>query len=660
MQQAVIEPTQATENAPAQSSGRVVVSVEVILYLILIGLSLVIRFADLDTVAIAPAETHNALAAFHAAYPIDGLEAPLSDSPVQFWLQRLAFTTIDKGEAGARFFTAIAGVILALVPLLFRDLLGRVRVFIMVVLLTFSPVLLVDSRMSSDIIWAMLFAGIGLWALWRYFAHENNAAIGVWAVVLFTAMALLAGPSGLMLAFILLFAGVIALGFTSLDANATDETPPDDYVANVRARVRVISWSTALPAALLTVFVVSTGFMFYPAGLSMVGAVVGNFFALFTERIPGSPAFFPLVTAIFYEPWLWLFGAISLFVIVRRGALTFIERFFIFWLIGGIFAAIFMRGAGAEYALWLVVPLIGLTSYLGEDLLNIDRTPTMWLEDLLDEDSAQTSLSWGKWVLAGAGVLLTMMFMLHLEIIARGFINVPGGSFVELMGRLGEGVLPFTLIANSVIWILITVMFTVVGFFLAGSIWGNRATIRGAGLGVLLFAVMSGLSTGWNAAVTRADDPVELWHITPATSDALMLRTMLIELDLREARGERELPVYVEAAPDGLVGWLLRDFSNTVYITDSNEAYQQQVILLSGQDTETDLGGSYVGRPVNLYRVWSPSAVLQGFDFLPWLISRDVRAEPADSGFMTLWVRQDVYDSVPYVPPVPQDQNSVG
>ncbi|MEQ8673484.1 MAG: hypothetical protein RLP44_27390 [Aggregatilineales bacterium] len=661
MQQAVVESTQSSDVFPARSSGRVMISGEVLIYLIIIVFSLALRTADLDTVPIASSETHNALAAFHAAYPANGVEPLTSDSAVTFWLQRLAFTTFDTGEAGARVFTALAGVALGLLPLLFRDLLGRVRVFIMVILLTFSPVLLVDSRMSSDIVWAMLFAGIGLWALWRYSLadsqEESNNTLAVVAVISFTSMAFLAGPSGLMLALILLFAGSIALGFTSLDANETDETPPDDYLMRVRTRIITMPWSTAIPAALLTVFIVSTGFMFYPSGLSMVGETVGGFFALFTGRIAGAPAFFPLIASIFYEPWLWLLGGISLFLIIRRGGLTFVERFFIFWLIGGVFASIFMRGADADYALWLVVPLIGLVSYLGEDLLKTEHLPALWLDNLMEEEAATTSLNWSKWVLAIAGATLTFMFMLHLQIIARGFLKVSNGSLVELLSRLSEA--PFALTANSLIWLLITLMFSVVGFFLAASIWGNGATLRGAGLGVLAFALMSGLATGWNTAVSRADDPVELWHIAPVTSDATMLRTMMIELDLREARGERELPIYVEGRSDSLIGWLLRDFPDVVYVTDSSAAYQQEVIILAGHNTEVDLGGSYVGRPISLTRVWSPSAVLNGFDFLPWLLSRDVRAEPGASDLMTLWVRQDVYDSVPYVPPAPED-NSVG
>lgn len=669
MQQGTIDETHFNEDVldqPVDDSGfagglTFSISGETLAYLVLIMLSVLMRVADLDTVAITQLESHNALAAYQTSYPIEslveaGIDAPVSDSPVQFWLQRIALLVFDSDEVSVRLFTALAGALLGFIPFLFREFIGRSRAFLFAVLLTFSPMIFISSRFGSDAIWAINFALLGLWAFWHYWRDDRNS-YAVVAIVFFTAMILLSGPSGPMLALILLFATTLALTFTSVDPTANNDSTPDEVVSSVRARLAHIPWGNAFIASTLTVFIVATGFMFYPSGLSMVGAVVEGFLSNFTQRIDGAPSFFPLIASLFYEPWAWILAGVTLVLLMRRNTLDFVTRFLVFWVIGGIFAMIFSSGAGADYALWVVVPLLGLVTYAFEEALIYDNGSTLWLDDLMDGDSAESSSRWGRWALGIIGMSLLFMFFLHLQIIARGLLNVPEGSFVTLFSRLGENLSPFALVANSLIWLLITLMFMLVGFFLAASIWGNRPTLRGGLLSIFLFMLVSNISIGWNTAVTFADSPVEPWHIEATTADAQMLRTTLIELDMREAQATRSLPIHVQAERDGVAAWLLRDFQNITFISDAGSGFQQQVVLLQGQADDVTLGGSYVGQPISLTRVWSADQVLKGFDFLPWLLSRDVRADPASSTLMTLWVRQDVYDSAPVQP---QSGNGVG
>ncbi len=79
-------------------------------------------------------------------------------------------------------------------PLLFRDVLGKVRTFALVVLLVFSPILLITSRFDTPAVWSLLFAALGLWALRRYWLTRSTG-FALAAGVFFAAMLLLTDPA---------------------------------------------------------------------------------------------------------------------------------------------------------------------------------------------------------------------------------------------------------------------------------------------------------------------------------------------------------------------------------------------------------------------------------------------------------------------------------
>lgn len=634
------------ENTSTASSG-VTISFEVVIYALLILFSLAIRVADLDIVPITGIETHNALAAYRAGYAEAAGPDLISDSPVQFWLQQFALALISGDEGGARIFTALAGVALGVLPLLFRDVLGRMRAFLMALVLSLSPVLLVASRSSSGVIWTLLFAGIGVWALWQYWENREKTPYAVTAFGMFGAMLLLTEPGGIVFALILLVAGGVTLILTSI--SAPDDDSPDQFMATLRDFVNGLPWQAGLITAILTVFIVSTGMMLQPDRLSMVGAVVEGFLNGFIESPDGTPTFFPLIVALFYEPWMWILGGIGAYVIVRGRQMDFVERFFMVWVVTAIFAAIVYQGATAAHALWLIVPLVGLASHLANEALQQETGTIVWINDFFQSEAEYVrSMGWARWVIAITTFALTTMFILHLTIIARGFLNVPGGTFGGLVNRLGERVLPFSLIANSLIWLIITALFIVVGFFLAASIWGNRFTLRTMTIGVFGYALMIGVATGWQTAVVNANDPVELWHIETTNTDAELLRETLLEIAQRETLGEPAVPVVAVVPDDGIIAWQLRDFTELTYADDPSTARLAQVAILSGDVPEIDLGGSYVGQPFVITRTWSSAGSLEGFDFLPWWLTRDVRVNPFNGDVITLWVRQDIYDSEPF------------
>jgi hypothetical protein len=622
---------------------RLVISGEFIAVLILISLSLMLRLVALGSVPVGDDEASQALSAWRSVSPQAPGEAIISDSPVLFWTQRVSFGLLGSNAALARFWTALAGIALSISPLLFRGLLGRSRAYLFAILLTVSPVMLTASRFSSGAIWAMLFAVLGLWALWRYWDEENDHSLyGTLAIVAFGALLFLAEPGGPILALILSGAGLIVLFIMPLFAPDEQDIPGDDWLEIVRERFSDWPWTSGLFVSALTIVAVSTGFMLLPDGLRMLGALLEEFLRGFVHS-QDTPAFFPFIVSLFYEPWLWGLTVISIVMIYRRSAFTFAEYFLLSWVGVGLVASLFYAGAEAAHGLWLIVPLAGLASWSVTDAL-VDYSDDALLFDLSLDGSAR----WGKWLLAVGVFAVLVVIAMQFQVVSRFFLKVPDGSLADFLERVRA---PKPSPAMSLLWMAAMFIVLIFGSFTAASFWGNKVIWQGGLLGIFIFLLLSSVAVGWNVAVVNSDDPVELWHNQPVSNDVRLLRETLLDLSFRETQGAPLISIAVVAEGDNAIAWQLRDFSNAEFVQTLRDAQTAEVILSpSNVESEDvpDLGGSYVGQRVVLHHMWS-SASMQGWDFLAWWGVRDVRFAPQSAGEIVLWVRQDIYDSEPFL-----------
>ncbi|MBZ0285980.1 MAG: glycosyltransferase family 39 protein [Anaerolineae bacterium] len=615
------------QDPPAQSSGAVI-SIEFVAYALLLLLAFVLRFAQLDAIPLTNAEARQALAAWRVVQPDAVGSAIVPESPLLFMLHSLSFTLLGGSEFAVRSWTALGGIALILTPLLFRGLLGRGRAFILSVLLTFSPVLLVASRTDSAVVWTVLAGVLALWALWRYF-DTAQSRYTVFATVLILTAALLTDPTGFVLIFILGGAGLLAFWITPRES--LDETPsPSATIASIaRERWQTWPWQSGLLVAAIVVALVSTLFMLYPAGLSAVSGLLGAFVGGLTTPRPDAPFMFPIVISLFYDPVMVVMGLTAIIWLLRKDALTFVERFLIGWLIFGVLASVAYAGTGPEHALWIVLPLTGLASSLVVGMLARSEHPLWW-----------DVPAWSKWVVMLISVALLGMFALHVQAFARALVNSPEGSFQLLNSNTA-----------SVVWVIISLLFMVIGFFLASSIWGLDSTLQGAALGLLVFGLVTSLGSGWRAAVVTADNPVELWNREPVSKDVFLLRQALYEVADRQTNGFPKIPVMALVPDDGVIAWELRDFVNVRYISNVADARTQEIALLPEMNEPPDLGGSYVGSRFDVVANWSPQSV-QFADLLAWWLQRKTRLQSDPVDTLVLWLRQDVYNGVPYQPQI--------
>lgn len=343
---------------------RLIIRGEVVIYLAIALLALVLRIAQLDVVPLSTHEARQALAAWRVVYPeaAGGLIVP--ESPLLFALHSLAFSTLGPSEFSTRIFTILAGVLLVLSPLLFSRLLGRTRTLILVLLLAFSPSLLATSRADTPVIWTMLVAVIGLWSLWRY-RETGHSRFAIQTTLCAIAMIFLTDPAGIIVFLSLVLAGL----FTQWYRRPTGDDEPIVREVIPEGRFSAWPWAAALPIAVLMVFLVSTIFMLYPAGVSSVGELLSAGLRGLTTARPYLPPFFAFLATLFYEPMLFVMGAVAVFGILTAGEVSREDRFLLGWLIFSILLSLVYAGTGTEHTLWLVLPLAALASRIITELV---------------------------------------------------------------------------------------------------------------------------------------------------------------------------------------------------------------------------------------------------------------------------------------------------
>lgn len=618
-------------------------------YALLALVAFVLRFAELDTVPPRAGEIPNLLAIWRGQ---------AIDSPLVALAQTVGFQFLGGTVFAGRVLTALAGMAVALSPIAFRDELGRGRAFGLSVLLTTLPPLFITTRSAEGVVWGLLVTAFilrqTLTALQTGQKSRWTAAlVGIFSLIVLTE------PGGVILAALLVFASVAALIWQDTeneleDPIDEDDTEPEISVsawANFRAQTRRLPWESGLAIGALVAVAVTTLF-FNPNGLSHIGALLQGIVSLFSTATPDN-----LIGVVLFQlPWTLVLAIGGVWVANREGW-PLVDRFFALWTVFALFAAIIIPGLSNAHALFLAVPLCGLASGALAAAFLDDRRRTLWADaesQAGDELAAIYRPSNGRWILGVVVFALLILTSVHFQTIAREFLQVLDGSFASFFTRLQTNAV-YVDVRIGILWAFIGTMFLLVGFFLAAGIWGNRATLQGYAVGVLIFLCITQTSTGWYAAVFNADDPVEAWDSPTTGRGYMLLSQTLDDFMMRESFGFSLLPITVvrDAASgvteDGLLGWLLKD-QRVEFVDSLDEARAKPFVIVPDgyfeENLEPDLGGSYVGQKFVLSKAWSPNTLL-GADVLTWWLQRQTRSQPYAVQSVTLWVRQDVFEGAP-------------
>ena len=148
---------------------------------------------------------------------------------------------------------------------------------------------------------------------------------------------------------------------------------------------------------------------------------------------------------------------------------------------------------------------------------------------------------WARWIIAVSAIGVLAVFSVSFQSLARSMIQAPQGDLTAVSPP-----------ADSVILVLVSMMFLLIGYFMFASLWGNRTSWQGIGLGLVIFGAITSLGAGWSAAVTNAQNPVVFWHTEATNNNTILLRKTLFDVADRISRGFPSMPVAVMAPQDGV------------------------------------------------------------------------------------------------------------
>ncbi len=194
----------------------------------------------------------------------------------------------------------------------------------------------------------------------------------------------------------------------------------------------------------------------------------------------------------------------------------------------------------------------------------------------------------------------------------------------------------------AIVVVIFLLMLLIIIYFLAGSLWGTRAAWRGLGFGLLIYFAMYGLGAGWQASMTFAEDPRELWQTQPINHQVNRLADTLEEMSRIDTGIYDQITITVQGPDDGALAWALRDFDHVEYVDGLGIEVDSGAVIAPIGEIQPVLGADYVGQDFTISEAWSLRS-LNWTDFVAWLALRETRFAPTSDGRHMLWVRKDIY-----------------
>ena len=320
--------------------------------------ALVLRLTRLNAVALNPQEApfaYDAWVLFRGQPPVTGDALP-NVGAFLLLLQRALFFLFGATDVVARMAAVLPGMLLVLAPLALRRWVGGPAALGMAAVVAISPTLVYASRVINPEVIIALCAVAVIVALVGLAGSPRNAvpavAIGVAAGVAYGT-----GPSALTMAITL----IIGLAAASL-------TEPGGTIAEgLRALRQARHTLWCVVAFLITIVVVFTRLLSYPAGITGVLETIGAWRQLLFGPGAGQPVVLFLLVLLVYELLVLAFGVVAL----TNGRATRGDAVALFaaWGLAAFCAWSFSAGRAPEQAIHVVLPIALLAGIgLGETL----------------------------------------------------------------------------------------------------------------------------------------------------------------------------------------------------------------------------------------------------------------------------------------------------
>jgi hypothetical protein len=499
------------------------------LYALAFVLALGIRVLNLGKVPLSDYEAGWALQSWHA---VQGDLVDIGPNPAYFSLTTLVVYLLESSNALARFWPAVVGSLIVLLPYGFRRWLGCEPALIMAFGLALDPGMVAISRLAGGPMLAIGFSGLAL-----VFLYAGKPA---WAGI-FGGLGLISGPSvfGGLVGFLIAYGVARLAGLTPSWAEEPTSYPGESSKAGLR---------TGLIYSAVTILLASTLFLRFPNGLGALGSSLMEYLRGWIDPSP-VPAFQPILAVIFYQPLALVFGVVAAVHGWLRGDLK--ARWLSLWVLVILIITLFYPGRMVSDAAWAMIPLWALAAFELARHLKISQNPL--------ESFGQAAIIF----------VLGVLFWLTS-------LNPVQGNLTWLILVVVPvlGVLTIVLVGLGWSWDAAR----------CGGMWG-----LGLILGVFVLAALFGVSQ------VRPNSARELWSPSPGTVQAGLLEQTLGELAIvQNGRDDWIEIVSLVQAPS--LQWTLRNYANVSYVSTLNPEILASVIITPGDSSDLSQTMAYRGQ----------------------------------------------------------------
>ncbi|MFZ3070455.1 MAG: hypothetical protein WA110_04960 [Anaerolineaceae bacterium] len=552
----------------------------IVFIVFLIGLS--VRLAGLGSAPFSENEANFALRAgdiarFEPVVPISNA-AYLGLTSITFFLK-------DATAFWARFWPALVGGSLALLPLFWRKQLGTFSVIGISLALALDPVLVTLSRQADGPILAL--AGLA-WGL--TFLNDRKAVLAGVSL----AVGWLGGLwfwGGL----IILTVSWLLVKMLGIQVNRGEEVS-DTPQAKKRFLVTFLfSW-------VISLMLVSSAFMLNPSGVGGIGSgLVGFFSKIFSRQT--TPGWASIYRLIAYSSLPLVLGIASSIRLWRQKE-THDKALSVLALVA-LAASVGFIGLGSGGLAFAVIPLWILS--VGE------------LRHFFQQGSTGRNVSVGM-------MLFSLVVLVYLSITLKSFMGSQWGSSTD--SHFGGAIL-----AGLILLLL--------SYVLVGMGWSFQAANKGLFSAILIVLLVSSLSLTFSSIHHRAEFNALVWSGSPVLVSEDEVDQVLGEL---EQQGTLEpgvsKAVILGDSQDGLA-WIFHGFDQVLVLSGLRDGFTPEVIV-TAQDFQPEADFAYRGMPFVSQRAvdWNNVSLVD--------LARGIwigGLKTTDST-KTLWIRQDLFTGV--------------
>jgi hypothetical protein len=549
--------------------------------LIIFLIALLIRFTRLGS---APFSSVEMDFSWQALQVVRGEAVETGSQMAYIGLTSFTFFLTQANEFMARLWPALIGSLFVLVPLLWKEKLGRKVVLPLALLLAIDPLQIASSR----IIGSPLISLSGLVAGLSFLENKKPALAGF-------ALGLgLLGGASFWLGLVSIFVAYLLIKNLELGGKLNEKING----INSEQSLPSFHWGSIIPWFLGTILVVGSCFFLEPSALGSTFGGLVNFFQRFSE--PSTVKIWQILLA------LLTYGFVPLVVGICAGVKAVMHKdhlgiFLLTWSIFSLLIIVLPPGRQVLDLIWVILPLWVLAArFVFSNLELPDK---------------------------GLGVRFAVMLF---TIVILGFvlINIRSISVTDL-GQVG--------MINHLIAIAVGVLLLIISILLVGFGWKFEFALSGLIFGLVIFTIISILALSLPGIMLRSGNKAELWQTDAFSSNGDVIVDIITEVSDRVVGEPFEAVVAVAGSGVQVHPWTLRDFRNINYY-DYLPVDSLPGFILTNQDLSSQVSSTYQGNEFLILKRPSWES-LRIEEIVSWMITRNVTYEQQN---IFLWVRTDL------------------